>query len=143
PAGSLSLMRYWPVAAAVLIIITAGLFYIFNNGSIPARQVAYQTITVPAGITRQVTLSDGSHIWLNSGTVFRYPARFSDTSRLVKLIRGEAFFKITKDPGRPFRISSEKITTSVIGTSFNIRTLKTSGLYQIEVMTGKEKVSSG
>lgn len=143
PEVRLPALRYWPVAAVILVLITAGLIFIQRSGFNRDRQLAYQTVTVPTGSTRNLLLPDGSHIILNSGAVFSYPAKFSDTSRLVKLVRGEAFFKIAKDPGRPFRISSEKLTTSVVGTSFNIRTLKRSGIYQIEVMTGKVKVSSG
>lgn len=143
PAKSVILMRYWPIAATVLIIATVGLFYANNIQNNRIQRSTYLTVTVPVGTTKRITLTDGSQVWLNSGSQFSYPARFSDTSRLVKLIRGEAFFEISKDPNRPFRVGSEKITTSVIGTSFNIRTLRSSGLYQIRVMTGKVKVSSG
>lgn len=143
PARKQSLIRYWSAAAAVILIATASLFYIYNKPGSTAGQMAYLSVTVPVGQTREVTLNDGSHVWLNSGSILKYPAKFSDTSRLVSLVRGEAFFNVAKDHTRPFRIASEKITTSVVGTSFNIRTLRSSGLYQIRVMTGKVKISSG
>ncbi|CAM3736324.1 FecR family protein [Mucilaginibacter galii] len=143
PTGKPALIRYWSAAAAVILIATASLLYVINRPGSRSGQINYLSVTVPAGQTREVVLNDGSHVWLNSGSSFKYPSKFSDTSRLVQLIRGEAFFKVAKDPGRPFRIASEKINTSVVGTSFNIRTLRSSGLYQIRVMTGKVKITSG
>jgi transmembrane sensor len=143
PAKKPLLIHYWSAVAAVILIATASLFYIYNKPGSTSGQIGYLSVTVPVGQTREVTLNDGSHVWLNSGSILKYPAKFSDTSRLVNLIRGEAFFKVAKDHTRPFRIASDKITTSVVGTSFNIRTLRSSGLYQIRVITGKVKISSG
>ncbi len=139
-----SRQMYWQAAAAIILMVSAGLLFFYKTQhGYREQQIAYRTITVPAGETKNIKLADGSEIYLNSGAVFNYPAAFADTARQVRLLKGEAFFSVAKDADRPFRISSGKITTTVLGTSFNIRTLKRSGLYQIKVMTGKVRVSAG
>lgn len=84
------------------------------------------------------TLPDGTRVWLNSGTAITYPEKFGTGERLVKM-NGEAFFEIKKDSLRPFRVISGGFVTTAIGTSFNVKTDKVSGL-KLSLVTGKAKV---
>lgn len=68
----------------------------------------------------QLTLPDGTKIWLSGGTQLRYPATFSGKERRVEL-HGEAFFDVRKDSLHPFVVTTPYIITRVFGTQFNIR----------------------
>lgn len=78
-----------------------------------------ETFMAPLGETRQVTLADGSHVWLNAGT--RLDVRLERTARRVELADGEAVFDVTHDPARPFVISTGQREVRVVGTEFNLR----------------------
>jgi len=93
-----------------------------------------------AGEKMQLTLPDGTRVWLNSVSQLEFPADFPEEERLVKL-SGEAFFEVEKDPRRPFKVFAEKTITTALGTSFNINT-KTSGRVNISLHTGRVKVEA-
>ena len=80
----------------------------------------YHTITTPAGGQYQVTLPDGSHVWLNAASSLRYPVKFLQQERLVEL-SGEAYFEVNKQAGkRPFIVQTGEQQVEVLGTHFNI-----------------------
>lgn len=64
-------------------------------------------------------LPDGSRVMLNSNSKISYIQSFHDAERVV-MLEGEAFFEIEKDTLRPFKVISNGITTTALGTSFNI-----------------------
>lgn len=76
-------------------------------------------IHTPNGGTYQITLPDGTHVWLNAASTLTYPRRFSDTERRVTLM-GEAYFSVTKDADKPFIINSRDQRIEVVGTEFNV-----------------------
>ncbi len=77
------------------------------------------SLTTPKGGTYQITLPDGSKVWLNSASTLSYPSRFTDEGRLVEIV-GEGYFEIEKDTKRPFIVRSEGQELTVLGTAFNI-----------------------
>lgn len=132
-------IKPWLVAsAAVLILILMPIFYqhLISHG-----KPQYITIATNNGDLREVTLPDGSHITLNAGSKLIYPEQFSDSLRNVTLI-GEAFFDVTSDVERPFIVSTEKLKTKVLGTSFNIKSFKGESQEVISVATGRVLVFS-
>lgn len=93
-----------------------------------------------------VLLSDGSKIYLSSNTRFSYPEKIKGKTRQVALLNGEAFFKIAKDPSRPFTVTLNNSKVTVLGTSFNIRNTPrsvdlsvNSGKVAFETVSGNEK----
>ena len=60
-------------------------------------------LTTPRGRQYEVVLSDGSQVWLNTGSSLRFPAVFSGGERRVAMT-GEAYFEIAKEKARPFRV---------------------------------------
>lgn len=83
------------------------------------RKTNYLTLNTPKGGTYQVTLPDGTNVWLNANTVLRYPDQFAADERVVE-IEGEAYFDVTKDKNRPFKVRSTGQELVVLGTAFNI-----------------------
>ncbi len=88
----------------------------------------------------KVTLPDSSAVWLNPSAKISYPNVFAADSRQVS-ISGECFFEVTKNPQRPFIISSRSIITKVWGTSFLVRDNERSNMADVSVLTGKVSVS--
>ena len=82
-------------------------------------------LSTPKGGTYQLTLSDGTKVWLNSASTLTYPDHFTENERVVEL-QGEAYFEVTHAPGQtgsvgwPFRVMSKGQVAEVLGTTFNI-----------------------
>ncbi|MEN6455857.1 MAG: FecR domain-containing protein [Prolixibacteraceae bacterium] len=107
------------VAALLVVAMTAG-FYIHSVvATKPVTQASMNEIIVPKGQTAQLILSDGTNVYLNSGSQFKYPAGFSGRDRRVSLT-GEAFFDVAKNESSPFIISTSRFNVTVTGTSFNL-----------------------
>lgn len=79
------------------------------------------TLSVPAGKTYKLELSDGTEVWLNAATVLRFPFRFHNALREVH-VEGEAFFKVAKNEKQPFIVHTPHTAVRVLGTSFNVNT---------------------
>lgn len=88
-----------------------------------------------------IHLPDGTVVKMNSGSKIKYPESFTGNKRIV-WFEGEGFFNVTKDPNKPFIIRSGDISTTVLGTSFNIRAFPEDDEYEIAVVTGKVQVGS-
>ena len=97
---------------------------------------ALNQVIIPYGKRSQVTLPDGSHIWLNSGSQLSYPSVFAGNSREVYL-SGEAFFDITPDPDKPFFVITRDIKIRVLGTRFNIFAYNEEQSTQTVLLEGK------
>ena len=90
-----------------------------------ANEVLFNTVSTPRGGEYKLILPDGSAVWLNAVSSIRYPTTFTGTERLVE-ITGEAYFEVTKDKTRPFRVfvnsqtGNRNMEVTVLGTEFNI-----------------------
>lgn len=80
---------------------------------------AYNMVMVPRGGEYQLTLADGTRVWMNAQSELVYPVRFSGKERRV-ILKGEAYFEVYKDEQHPFVISVNDIEVKVLGTSFNV-----------------------
>lgn len=76
-------------------------------------------LVVPYGKRSQLILSDGSKVWINSGSVLEFPSIFEGNSRSIKLT-GEMFIDVTKDHNKPFFVNTPDFQVKVYGTKFNI-----------------------
>ena len=83
------------------------------------KKPVFNTILVPFGKRTDVTLSDGTKIWINSGSRLIYPAFFRDKEREV-FLEGEAIFEVAHNPSKPFRVISTNQEINVLGTVFNV-----------------------
>lgn len=82
-------------------------------------EVAYVQHYAPIGTHEEVILSDGTHVWLNAGSLLVYPSTFTDNIRNV-FLAGEAYFDVSKDKKRPFVVSTNFLKMKVLGTTFNV-----------------------
>lgn len=127
--------------ATAVILITLGLNNLWQNRSLSGETVAMQTISVPAGQCVNVTLPDGSDIWLNAGTTIQYPVSFNTDKRLVTL-DGEAYFDIARNPEKPFVVKTARFDIEVLGTKFNVDAYAGMDKFETVLMEGHVMVSS-
>ena len=137
--------RLWisAVAAIVLVAIMLGLYRKANTGNKDSLTDNQQEIVVITNNSHRIyksKLPDSSTVWLNPNAQLKYPRVFAASSRMVSM-SGECFFEVTKNPERPFIISSNSIITKVWGTSFRVRDNDQSGEADVAVVTGKVSVS--
>ncbi len=100
---------------------------------------AHQTILVPAGQRVQLILPDNTVVWLNSNTKLQYPTVFAKDIRKVQL-DGEAYFEVSKNPKRPFLVSTSRGDIRVTGTSFNVDAYANRDVFETALMEGKVEV---
>ena len=77
------------------------------------------TVRVPEGGEYRVVLSDGTKVWINSGSELTFPMNFEKGERVVEL-KGEAYFDVAKEAERPFVVCVNGVDVTALGTEFNI-----------------------
>jgi transmembrane sensor len=92
-----------------------------------------------SGDVTKVFLCDGTLVWLKGKSSLTYPTDLSGKTRRVSL-QGEALFEVAKDAGRPFIIQCGALTTTVLGTSFNIKSNQDK--IEVVVLTGKVSLTT-
>lgn len=113
---------YWRMAAAVLVLVTAGIMTYVKRTAIwnVLDPVVYREIQTPAGSVRKVALADGTQIWLNAATSLRYPERFNRGTREI-FVKGEAFLEVKENTEKPFIVHLSDLDVRVTGTSFQVK----------------------
>ncbi|MBA17327.1 MAG: iron dicitrate transport regulator FecR [Sphingomonas sp.] len=104
------------IAASLLIVCSFALLALGSDGAKPPKMVEVATAV---GARKQVDLTDGSQITLNTDSLMR--AAVATGERRVWLDRGEAFFDVAHDASRPFTVFAGDSKVTVLGTKFSIR----------------------
>lgn len=121
------------IAAVLVVALLASNIFFFQKSVKDQFAETFQTITTPYGAKTNITLPDGSLVWLNSGSTLSYPTKFS-SSRPVTLI-GEAFFKVAKND-KPFIVSTDYGDVEVKGTSFNVKAFTDDSAFETTLVEG-------
>ncbi len=133
---------FFRVAAILLIpllIATAVMFVsVYNSRTDQARFFERELFTKP-GTREKIQLDDGTKVWLNDETTFRYPEKFNGKERRV-FVDGEAYFEVASNSGRPFVVENPMVNTIVTGTSFNIRGYSSDHYFEATLSSGKVKL---
>ena len=125
------------VAAAIAVFLIAS-FLIWQQRSV--EPVGRRTVqSVSKGNINKLILADGTLVWLKGNSALTYPSSFSGEIRKVSL-EGEALFEVAKDSKHPFVIQCGELTTTVLGTSFNIKSTEKN--IEVVVLTGKVALTS-
>jgi ferric-dicitrate binding protein FerR (iron transport regulator) len=131
-------------AASILLVIVATFAYQHLKAPqhVDPQEKTIHFITKHSELGEQlrVTLPDASVVRLNAGSSIRFPEKFDTDKRQITL-SGEAFFEVTKDPNSPFEVKTNNITTTVLGTSFNIKAFEQEQA-TVTVATGKVEVET-
>jgi len=108
-------------------------------------KISFAELSIPRGGQYQITLPDGSKVWLNSASILKYPLQFGDQERVVEL-EGEAYFEIaakqTPSGKRvPFRIITAHQSVDVLGTRFNISAYADEADTRTTLVSGQVRVA--
>ena len=98
------------------------------------------TLKIPRGMNKQLTLTDGTQVWLNAESTLEYPETFEGKPNREVYLKGEAYFEVTKNASQPFRVKTDALETLVLGTSFNVRAYSKEDT-QVTLVEGSVKVS--
>ena len=121
--------------------------YQLLDSSLKSFKIAYNTVTNPRGSKAiNISLSDGTAVWLNAGSSITYPVLFTGETRQVTL-KGEGYFDVTqvvntKGVLQKFMVIANKTETEVLGTSFNINAYEDEAAVKITLLEGKVNVVS-
>ncbi|OOQ58777.1 FecR family protein [Mucilaginibacter pedocola] len=102
--------------------------------------ITYNTIITPRGGQYQVTLPDGTSVWLNSASSLKYPTAFTGSERHVELT-GEAYFEVAKNKQMPFTVDAGKVGVKVLGTHFNIAAYEDDPATKTTLLEGSVKLT--
>jgi ferric-dicitrate binding protein FerR (iron transport regulator) len=127
-------------AAVVLILVGLGLIFKSQNGSGTADKQAETVIIVHNGSQKQVTLPDGSKVWLNSGSELSYNKYFTQAPIKEITLKGEAFFDIKHDPNRTFIIHTRYMDIKDLGTRFNVKAYDDDDNMETSLINGSVEV---
>lgn len=127
--------KHWRIAASLVLILGLGYLALrySGRGSTPGELVLVRT----QAENSEVSLPDGSTVWLKGNSSFTYPSSFGRKDRRVRLEEGEAYFEVDRDRRRPFTVEIGDSRVSVLGTSFNIRFPGAKNEQVVTVATGK------
>lgn len=103
-----------------------------------SEHISTNVVSIPSGQVYKIILSDGTEVWLNADSRLIFPTRFVGSKRQVRL-EGEAYFNVARNERAPFVIETDKITTQVLGTEFNVKTYKNSDAH-VTLVDGSVKV---
>lgn len=112
------------------------------NAASGDNSVQFNTLSTPKGGQFQLVLPDGSNVWLNAASALTFPTSFTGADRQV-VLKGEAYFEIAADAGKPFVVKTEKeVSVQVLGTYFNINAYENESLIRTTLLQGAVSVTS-
>lgn len=120
------------IAASIAVLLCC---YFWISGNKATERLQWQSIVAPAGQQAQVSLPDGTKIWLSSNTTIKYPSNFGRKTRDVTL-DGEAYFEVSKNKKIPFVVTTEKNRVQVVGTHFNVCAYRGSNSFEATLVEG-------
>ncbi len=97
---------------------------------------AFNQMIVPYGKNLNITLADGTKVWLHSGSRLVYPPVFTGKSREV-FLEGEGYFEVTPDQEQPFYVKTSRFRTRVYGTRFDVRAYEKDQIFSTILLEGK------
>ena len=129
----------WAAAACIAVAAFAGWY---NYAKVTARQGHLFEIYTEKGQKTNITLPDGTRVWLNSASRLSYDNRYNLRSREVNLV-GEGYFEVAKDPERRFRVNTGNYTVEALGTAFNVKSYPEDRTSVTTLFEGKVRINDG
>jgi transmembrane sensor len=133
-------LNKWMRVAAMFILplLTAGGVYFYMSRESSSAPLV---IAVERGQKANITLPDGSKVWLNSQSKLTYSANFNVKQRKLQL-DGEAYFEVAHNPNKPFIVQSNDISVEALGTAFGMKAYNEDRLISSILMRGKVRVTT-
>ena len=112
-----------------------------NQVSEVGKEIQYNSLVAPKSKVFSVVLADGTKVWLNASSAIKYPTQFTSGIRQV-FLTGEAYFEVTRDPNRPFIVSTSNMEIEVLGTCFNVMAYSDEKYIVTTLVSGEVKVKT-
>lgn len=104
-------------------------------------EIYLNQLTVPKGRQSSILLADGTKVWVNSGTVLRFPDCFDGDDRTI-YVNGEIYLEVKEDSSRPFYVETSRMKVKVLGTSFNVTAYNDDSLQAVILKEGSVSVNN-
>ena len=136
-------IRPYAAAAVLLIAVSMAYFWAQETAIFPWGRPAPELLTlgVESGARGELTLSDGTRIRLDAGSVLQYPEVFDEDERRV-LLSGEGYFEVAPQAEKPFVVHADHAVVKVLGTKFNVRAWQPEQRVIVAVAEGKVALGS-
>lgn len=108
----------------------------YVSGQPDKSAIVFNTLATPRGGEYQLTLPDGTKVWLNAASSITYPTAFSGQQRRVEMT-GEAYFEVAPNKSMPFIVKVDKAEVKVLGTHFNVMSYKDENVVKTTLLEGK------
>lgn len=139
-------IRVWLKVACSLILLGVSVWVGLHSYPHPevspgTSEEAVETVSKnnSPGQKTKIHLQDGSIVFLNSDSKITYPADFLNNRQIV--LEGEAYFTVSKDTLHPFKVKARGITTTALGTAFNVSTFNKGEKVKVTLVSGKVKLN--
>ena len=131
----------YAVQAAAVVILAVGIGWGYVSYKERSWANLMTRVAAPEGQRINLTLQDGTNVWLNSGAEIEYPSLFAGNSRQVRL-SGEALFDVRHDAECPFEVETFATKINVLGTKFNVIADETYDRFSAALLRGRIKVTN-
>ncbi len=118
-----------------------GITYQSNIKDTSKDSLVFNTLRVRRGEEFKLTLADGTIVWLNSDSELYFPVSFNSDERRV-YIKGEGYFDVAHNPSKPFIVQSGEVSTTALGTAFNVENYNDSERMAVTLVEGKVRVNA-
>lgn len=130
-------LRY--ASAACILVLISIVITLYYSAQRQQPEIATNTLYVPAAQRAKITLPDGTEVWINSKSTLIYPTSFDQKERNVYL-EGQAFFNVAKNEDIPFIVETKSGAVKALGTSFDVISDPSSGLFETMLIEGSVEV---
>lgn len=130
------------IALAACAVLAIFLILYLKLPNFKSSPIQFSVLKTHTDQKEQIMLADSSRISVNAGSELKYPKQFKGNTREV-FLSGEAYFDIRHDAAKPFIIHTGSVTTTVLGTAFNIKEDKIKHTVEVTVTRGKVSVANG
>ena len=132
--------EWFKIAAAIVITFSISWLTFHPKKSNETPTATMNTIFVPSGQTVNLTLSDGTNIYLNARTTLKYPDAFSGNEREI-FLEGEGFFDVAYNREKPFIVHAAGYDIRALGTQFNVEAYSQSNNFNVSLLEGSVQVT--
>ncbi|SHG41845.1 FecR family protein [Chryseolinea serpens] len=118
------------IAAVLIVGLGLSWYFLSTKGA-----SGIQILTTKAGEQTRIVLPDSTVVWLNETTELQYPDPFQEQQRDIWL-KGEAYFEVHSNTAQPFIVHTGEVSTTVVGTAFNLRSYENEQTLALDVTHG-------
>jgi len=125
---------FWKYAAVAILIMGLSSLWVFTRpGSLT--EGTFTEIAVPKGSKSQMSLPDGTQVWLNADSKIKYAPDFNVNDRNINLV-GEAYFEVAKNQSKTFSVNAGGLIVEAVGTAFNVKAYPEENVVEATLVEG-------